>query len=303
MNEVTPQGSRNEEIAPKLTERRTETLLYFDNLAALSRAVETETGLTFDFQSVIELTADFVESAEKYLILNVREYEGEEPNNLLFLTEGKSFYYSKRLLPAEASRPFEKILSRPYGRSTVTAFLILDRVLDGYRRKFEALLGEARKLEVEFDTKKYHDLAFEFDRLSYRLENFHDLLLRLQERGYKQVETRYISFDYNVLIAESISLQNRCRRRLATLTALQRNYEMRTTTELNLRMAKLTDIMKKLTAITVIFMVPTLIASHFGMNFAFMPELQVPWAYPVVIVFQLLLMAAGVIIFRRIGWL
>ncbi|MBI2830099.1 MAG: hypothetical protein HYX81_02965, partial [Chloroflexi bacterium] len=285
----------------RAAEKRNGTLLYFDNLAAFSQAVETETGITFDFQSVIELTADFVESSERYLILNAREFDVDAPNNLLFMTEGKNFLFSKKPLSPEATRPFEKVLARPYGRSTVIAFVTLDRVLDGYRRRFESLLTEARKLETEFDPKIYRTLAFEFDRMSYRLEDFQDLLLRLQERGYKQVETRYISFDYNVLIAESGSLQNRCRRRLATLTSLQREYEMRTTTELNLRMEKLTDIMKKLTSITVIFMIPTLVASHFGMNFAYMPELDVQWAYPLVIIIQLVLMGLGVIIFRKIG--
>ena len=56
--------------------------------------------------------------------------------------------------------------------------------------------------------------------------------------------------------------------RLAMLRDLSRDHELRVTTELNLRIEKLNDVVKRLTAITVILMIPTLIASHFGMNFA-----------------------------------
>jgi magnesium transporter len=37
---------------------------------------------------------------------------------------------------------------------------------------------------------------------------------------------------------------------------------------------------RKLTAVTVMVMVPTLIAGIYGMNFVYMPELQEPWGYP-----------------------
>jgi len=50
-------------------------------------------------------------------------------------------------------------------------------------------------------------------------------------------------------------------------------------------------------------MLPTLIASHFGMNFQYMPELSVAWAYPAVIAIQVILMGVGLILFRKIGWL
>jgi magnesium transporter len=48
---------------------------------------------------------------------------------------------------------------------------------------------------------------------------------------------------------------------------------------------------------------PTLIASIYGMNFEFMPELHWPYGYP----FAIVLMAASVVVpflyFRRKGWL
>ena len=54
----------------------------------------------------------------------------------------------------------------------------------------------------------------------------------------------------------------------------------------------LSQIMKRLTAFTVILMVPTLIAGIYGMNFAHMPELEWPLGY----VYALGLMAAAVVV-------
>jgi len=59
---------------------------------------------------------------------------------------------------------------------------------------------------------------------------------------------------------------------------------------------------KRLTAFTVLLMVPTLLAGIYGMNFDFMPELSWPWGYPA----ALGLMAASVIglgiFFRSRDW-
>jgi magnesium transporter len=64
----------------------------------------------------------------------------------------------------------------------------------------------------------------------------------------------------------------------------------------------LNAIMKRLTAFTVVLMVPTLIAGIYGMNFDLMPELRWAFGYP----FALAVMAAAVILsvtfFRRKGW-
>jgi magnesium transporter len=64
----------------------------------------------------------------------------------------------------------------------------------------------------------------------------------------------------------------------------------------------LSAIMKRLTAFTVILMVPTLIAGIYGMNFEYMPELSWPLGYA----FALGLMASAVLVavtwFWRNDW-
>ena len=50
-------------------------------------------------------------------------------------------------------------------------------------------------------------------------------------------------------------------------------------------------------------MVPTLIATHFGMNFRYMPELDIPEAYPIATIGQVIISIAILLYFRKKGWL
>ena len=62
-------------------------------------------------------------------------------------------------------------------------------------------------------------------------------------------------------------------------------------------------IMTILTVVTTIFMPLTLIAGWYGMNFKYMPELEAPWGYPVVIAVSALIVAGSLLFFRRKKWL
>jgi magnesium transporter len=63
------------------------------------------------------------------------------------------------------------------------------------------------------------------------------------------------------------------------------------------------NIIKLFSVVAVLFLPPTLVASIYGMNFHFMPELDKAWGYP----FALVMMVAAAVlpywIFKRKGWL
>jgi magnesium transporter len=65
---------------------------------------------------------------------------------------------------------------------------------------------------------------------------------------------------------------------------------------------RLNEVMKVLTVIATIFIPLTFIASIYGMNFRHMPELQMRWGYPMVLVLMLLTAGGMVAFFRRRGW-
>lgn len=63
--------------------------------------------------------------------------------------------------------------------------------------------------------------------------------------------------------------------------------------------AKQNRIMTVLTVVSTIFMPLTLITGWFGMNFRYMPELESPWAYPIVIAVSIIIIVASLIYFRK----
>jgi len=66
---------------------------------------------------------------------------------------------------------------------------------------------------------------------------------------------------------------------------------------------RMNEVMKVLTIMATIFIPLTLIAGIYGMNFKYMPELEQPWAYPMVYVAMLATSVVMLIYFRRKRWL
>ncbi|MDD2314749.1 MAG: magnesium/cobalt transporter CorA [Proteiniphilum sp.] len=62
-------------------------------------------------------------------------------------------------------------------------------------------------------------------------------------------------------------------------------------------------IIKIFTIVSVIFMPPTLIASIYGMNFSFMPELDKKWGYPIAILSMVLSSMCILYYFKKRKWL
>jgi magnesium transporter len=62
-------------------------------------------------------------------------------------------------------------------------------------------------------------------------------------------------------------------------------------------------IIKIFSVVAVVFLPPTLIASIYGMNFAFMPELNEVYGYPLALALMLVSAIAPLVYFKRRGWL
>jgi magnesium transporter len=61
-------------------------------------------------------------------------------------------------------------------------------------------------------------------------------------------------------------------------------------------------VMKRLTSISLILMIPTLIAGIYGMNFEFMPELEWVLGYPFALGLMVVAVLAALTYFRRHDW-
>lgn len=60
---------------------------------------------------------------------------------------------------------------------------------------------------------------------------------------------------------------------------------------------------KLFTVVTVAMMPPTLIGTIYGMNFDYMPETHLEYAYPVVLVIMILSTIFPIVYFKKKGWL
>ena len=66
---------------------------------------------------------------------------------------------------------------------------------------------------------------------------------------------------------------------------------------------RMNEVMKVLTIIATIFIPLSFFAGLYGMNFEYMPELGVRWAYPVLVAFMVAIAGGMLLYFRKKGWL
>jgi magnesium transporter len=66
---------------------------------------------------------------------------------------------------------------------------------------------------------------------------------------------------------------------------------------------RMNKVMKVLTIISTIFIPLTFVAGVYGMNFRFMPELDMPYAYPVVLGLMVIIALGMVVFFKRRHWM
>jgi len=259
-------------------------------------------GVEVDLRALLTLDFLFLEEYKDFVILSLRDYE-KEPSNILILSLEKNLLYSGKEFADRDFRMFSHTIQKKYGESSVLTYLVCKAVLESYTKKFEELNAVIDEFEAGRELDRFEDSSISLRKTMDRVEDFLNILITLEERKIRQVNTGFISYDYELLISRSRHLLDRCRNHVNQLRDIRTQIEMRSTIELNKRIERLTDIMKKLTALTLIFMIPNIIAGHFGMNFKFMPELNSPIAYPIVIIIAIVVPVIAAVYMRKIGWL
>jgi magnesium transporter len=182
-------------------------------------------------------------------------------------------------------------------------YALMDFVVDHYFPIVEALEDELELLEGEifgeaFDrgtTKRIYDLKrdlLEFKRAVSPLVDVCNRLMRFDLELIPEDTRPYFRDVYDHVIRINEMVDNL--RELLT-SALEAN--------LSLISVSQNEAMKRLTGWAAIFAVPTMIAGIYGMNFKWMPELDWPVGYPVIM--GLMLAACGFLYwrFKRAGWL
>jgi magnesium transporter len=181
-------------------------------------------------------------------------------------------------------------------------YAILDGIVDGYFPLLDRLTDKIEDLEGRILAGRQTSstlrivlrLKRELLELRRTISPQRDVANALLRRDLPLVDDASAPYfqdlyDHLVRVLDQLDLQ-----RDLLASALEANLSV-TSNNLN-------AVMKRLTAFTVILMVPTLIAGIYGMNFRFMPELRSPLGYPLALGVMAVAMIAAAIYFRRHDW-
>jgi magnesium transporter len=170
-------------------------------------------------------------------------------------------------------------------------FPLLDRLTDKIEDLEEVILAGGRSTDTLRTVLGLKRKLLELRRNVSPQRDVANALLRRDLPLVDDTSAPYFQdlYDHAIRVLDQLDLQ-----RDLLASALEANLSV-TSNNLN-------AVMKRLTAFTVVLMVPTLIAGIYGMNFHFMPELSWPLGYPLVLGVMLLTMAGAAIFFRARDW-
>jgi magnesium transporter len=181
-------------------------------------------------------------------------------------------------------------------------YSILDAVVDGYFPLLDRLSDRIEVLEDRIlaggrtsgPLRSILDLKRELLELRRTLAPQRDVANALLRRDLPLVDDASAPYfqdlyDHLVRVLDQLDLQ-----RELLASALDANLSV-TSNNLN-------TVVKRLTAFTVILMVPTLIAGVYGMNFTFMPELGWPLGYPFALGIMATAMIGAFVYFKHNDW-
>ena len=224
----------------------------------------------------------------------------------LHLFAGPGYLVSVRWQASPAIDEVERrFRDRPDGVARTPGSLlyaILDAAVDGYFPLLDRLSDKIEALEDRIlrggrigDTlRSILGLKRELLELRRNLSPQRDVanaLLRRDLPLVDDVSAPYFQdlYDHLIRVLDQLDLQ-----RDLLASALEANLSV-TSNNLN-------AVMKRLTAFTVILMVPTLVAGIYGMNFHFMPELSSPLGYPFALGLMAVSMIGAAVFFKRNDW-
>jgi magnesium transporter len=182
-------------------------------------------------------------------------------------------------------------------------YSIMDFIVDNYFPVVHELEAEADALEEAIFAQKTGQADVErIYELRHEL-----LLLRRAVQPLQEVCNRIMRYDVslidNAMNAYFRDIQDHVIQVLEGIDNLRDLLNAALEANLLLISIQQNSVTKKLTGWAAILSIPLAIASIYGMNFKWMPELEQPYGYPTVMVFMLGLCGYMYYRFRRAGWI
>ncbi|MDZ7688707.1 MAG: magnesium/cobalt transporter CorA [Halobacteriales archaeon] len=181
-------------------------------------------------------------------------------------------------------------------------YALLDAVVDNYFVVLEKVGSEIESLEdglVEDPDpgmlRKVHELKSEMVYLRRSVWPLREVVSRL-EHQYPELIAEDTQIYFRDVYDHTIQVMDSIQSYRDVLTSMVEVYLSSVSNKTN-------EVMKVLTIMATIFIPLTFVAGVYGMNFEFMPELRVWWAYPTVLGAMSLVAILMLGYFRRRGWL
>ncbi|HEX5051468.1 MAG TPA: magnesium/cobalt transporter CorA [Planctomycetota bacterium] len=171
-------------------------------------------------------------------------------------------------------------------------FPVLEDVGDWLQRVEDAVLGGGEAREVMADLHAARRCILSLRRALWPLREVTSSLARGETKHFS-TEVRPYLRDVQDHVVQLLDLLENHREMSSSLLDLH----------LSSVNHRLNEVMKVLTIIATIFIPLSFVVGVYGMNFKWMPELQVWWGYPAVMAIMLVIAAAMLLWFRRRRWI
>lgn len=178
---------------------------------------------------------------------------------------------------------------------------ILDRLVDEYLPMLDQLDEEVDDLEDQIlETPRQSTLmrilALKHSTLSIRriVGPQREVMNRLSRDEYTQIDSHSRVY-YRDIYDHLVRIQELAESSRDLISDALSTYLSATSNRLN-------EIMKALTIVSTIFLPLSFVAGNYGMNFKFMPELNWPFGYPMVIAIYVIIVLVMVFYIKRRGW-
>jgi magnesium transporter len=252
-----------------------------------------------------------VEEFEDYLFITLKSISRDPQGELVFdhisLVIAGNTVISFQSIPGDSFDGIRRRILNNGGRVRrmgvdYLAYILIDSVVDEYFLVLDSLGAEIEDFEERAmddndtafipDLQKVKQKLLRARRAVWPLRESLSLLLRLDSPLISgELEPFLKDLQENVIqAAETVETY---RELLAGVT------------EVNLSAVsnRMNKVIKVLTIISTIFIPLTFIVGVYGMNFAHMPELQYPYAYPITWAVMILIAAGMIIFFKRRDWM
>jgi magnesium transporter len=238
---------------------------------------------------------DFNESATQLLSEQISIILSK--NNVLCFQESDSPIFDDIL-----KRAVKSVGRIRHSGTDYLTYALLDIIVDRYFLVLEILGEQIEDLEDTLIQTASTELLQDIYRLKRSV-----LLMRRHIWPFREVVFRF-NRDEVYLIEESTQLYLRdLYDHVLRVTDYLETYRDSLTGALDIYLSsvsnRMNEVMKVLTVISTVFIPLTLIASIYGMNFVYMPELSFELGYPIILISMLVITLVLIYFFRRIRWI